>query len=87
MENNKFDFIYSKLMSGPVRFSAVTGPEEFKGAQLLELLRYAIHWRDLIEINGNDMLVNDEKVASEIKQRLIAAGFTAEPLKVAGQPK
>jgi len=84
---NKFDFFYSKMLSGPTRFSAVAGSDEFKGAQLLELLGYVIHWRDVIEISDKDMLVNDDKIASEIKQKLAAAGFTVEPLKMSAQPK
>ena len=82
--SNKFDFFFSKMANGQSRFSAVGSLQtpEFKGAQLVDLLQFVIHWRDLIEISGKDLLVNDDAKAAELKQKLIAAGFTIEPLKI-----
>lgn len=64
-----------------MRFSAVAGSEELKAAQLLELFRYVIHWSNFIEIAGKDMLVSDDKIAARLKDKLVAASFTAEPFK------
>lgn len=83
--DNKFDFFVAKLLNGQTQFSAVTGETEFKGLQLVELLQFAIHNRDSIEFSGDSktILASDDRISSELKQKLVAAGFTVEPLKVA----
>jgi hypothetical protein len=83
--DNKFDFFVAKLMSGQTQFSAVTGQPEFKGLQLAELLQFAIHNRDSIQFSGDSksILASDDRISSELMQKLVAAGFTVEPLKVA----
>ena len=83
--DNKFDFFVTRLLSGQTQFSAVTGPPEFKGSQLVELLQFAIHNRDSIQFSGDSksILASDDRISSELKQKLVAAGFTVEPLKVA----
>jgi uncharacterized protein YneR len=81
--NNKFDFFYSKLMNGQSRFSAASAKEapEFKGVELIDLLQFVVHWRDVIQFSDKDILVEDDQKAKELKVKLVAAGFNVEPLK------
>ena len=83
--DNKYDFIVAKLLNGQTQFSAVTGQPEFKGLQLLELLQFSIHNRDSIQFSSDSktILASDNRIASQLKEKLAAVGFIVEPLKVA----
>lgn len=84
---NKFDFIYSKLLNGEWQFNAVAEKDkevsEFKAVELIALLQFVVHWRDLIQFSDNTIMVEDDGKAKELKDKLIAAGFNVEPLKFA----
>jgi hypothetical protein len=82
MSDNKFDFSFAKLISGQSQFLAASSPNapEFKAVQLLDLLQFVVHWRDLIQINEKSLLIEDDQKAAELKQKLIAAGFNVQPI-------
>jgi hypothetical protein len=87
--SEKIDFSFAKLANGQSQFLAVHSPNapEFKAVQLLDLLQFIVHWRDLLHFSDTSLLVDDDEKAVEVKKKLIAAGFHVEPLKFAARER
>lgn len=71
---NQYKFVVSKLRNGQTAFKYTVG--ESSTQQLVELFQFLVHNRDLIRLDTvPDILVEDSSIASQLKNKLIGAGF------------
>jgi hypothetical protein len=74
---NQYKFVVSKLRNGQTAFRY--NAEETKAQRLVELFQFLVHNSDLMRLDTTpDILVEDSSIASQLKKKLIAAGFEVE---------